>query len=104
MNATSLNALRNATASSTGDLGDERMEQIRELLLGDQMRHSETRLAAIESRLHALETDLGHKFDAIQARIEALAGETQGEQRAAFDELARSIEELGDRVRTITRT
>jgi hypothetical protein len=33
------------------------------------------------------------------ARIEALAGETEAERRSAFEELSRSVLDLGERIR-----
>ena len=42
------------------------------------------------------------KLEAIQTRLEALASENAAERRSSFDELSRSIFELGDRIRRIS--
>lgn len=101
MNATSLDQLR--MAKSSREAQDEKMEQIRDLLIGDVVRQTERRLAAIEERMHDLETSIGSRLTALHARLEALAGEVGADQRASFDELARSILDLGERVRKIAR-
>ncbi|KUO56085.1 MAG: hypothetical protein APF80_03845 [Alphaproteobacteria bacterium BRH_c36] len=101
MTATSLEALRVVEPSRR--IADEKMEQVRELLLGEDLRRTDVRLEAIESRLRALETDVARRIDAMQARLEAMSGEVSGERRAAFDELAKGISDLGQRIKTISR-
>jgi len=101
MTATSLNALRNGTDSRNEV--DDRMDQVRELLVGDHIRVSETRLNALEQRLHNMETDFARQVDAISVRMEALAGEVNSEHRTAFNDLATSISELGERIRRIAK-
>ena len=106
MNATSLNALRQSVEQSGGqrDIADEKMEQVRELLVGDFLRANEGRIASLEARVRDLETDVGRRLDALHTRMEALAGELTGERRASFDELARNLSELGEKVRNISRS
>ena len=99
MNATSFAEFRNGAISAVQN--DEKMEQIRELLFGDYQRQSEARLALMEARVRELELAIHHRLDAIQGRMEQIAGQTGAEQRAAFDELARGVAELGDRIRRI---
>jgi hypothetical protein len=117
MNATSLEELR---AGQVSELRDEKMEQIRELLFGDQVRDLHARIAALEQRQTDFATAVGQQhleieqkhrefqlavsrqFDAIAARIEALAGETDAERRSAFEELSRSVLDLGERIRAAT--
>lgn len=101
MNATSLNDLRQSLAGRGQP--DEKMEQIRDLLFGDFQRHSDARVALLEARIRELELTLHRRLDAIQARLEALAGESLAERRTSFDELARGIQDLGDRIRRIPR-
>lgn len=101
MNSTSLDQLRMAKPPREGQ--DEKMEQIRDLLVGDLVRQTERRLALLEQRMLDLETGIGSRLTALHARLEALAGEVGADQRAAFDELARSILDLGERVRKIAR-
>ncbi len=103
MNATSLNELR-ASASGPREQPDERMQQIRELLVGDQLRQQEARLQAIEGRLKDLEGLLYRRIDALSARLEALAGESDAHQRQSFDQLGRMVAELSESIRAIART
>ena len=99
MNATSFAEFRNGAVSAAQN--DEKMDQIRELLFGDYQRQSEARLALMEARVRELELAIHHRLDAIQGRVEQLAGQATADQRAAFDELARGMAELGDRIRHI---
>lgn len=82
---------------------DPRMEQIRELLLGEHLRIADARFKQIEGRFRELETKIEHGLDALKARVEALAGEVNADQRTTFDELARGIEDLAHRIRQIPR-
>lgn len=100
MNATSLGELRNGAAPA--EATDDKIEQIRDLLYGEFKRDHDVRLNTLESRVKELEGDLQRKLEAIQARLEALASENAAERRSSFDELSRSIFELGDRIRRIS--
>lgn len=102
MTATSLNGLRNG-ASNNDHQPDERMDQVRELLMGDYVRHFDTKVMALEARIRELEEDLRRRVEALDLRLEALSGEVRGERRAAFDELARSIDDLGSRIKRIAK-
>ncbi|MFM9943537.1 MAG: hypothetical protein ACKVP7_29065 [Hyphomicrobiaceae bacterium] len=86
------------------DLLDDKMEQIRELLYGEFKRDNDARIALLESRVRELEAGLHRKLDAIQARLDSLGSEIRNDRTAAFDELAASVTELGDKVRRISRT
>ena len=101
MTAPPFNSLRNQ--QNFPDSNDERMEKVRELLLGDHIRANEARLAALEAKLRDVETVITQRIDVIHVRLEALAGEVHGDQRAAFDELAKSISDLGERIRRISK-
>lgn len=100
MNATSLGELRNAAASA--EAKDDKLEQIRDLLHGEFKRDHDGRLKALEARVTELTGDLQRKLDVLQARVEAMASENVAERRSSFDELSRSIFELGDRIRRIS--
>ena len=102
MNVPPLNELRAAVAAQR-EAGDDRMEQIRELLVGDHLRSHEARLDAVETRLRDLEALVFRRVDALSARIEALAGETGTERRAAFDDLSRMVLDLGESIRRLSR-
>jgi molybdopterin synthase catalytic subunit len=101
MTATSLDVLR--TGAPSRMVADEKMDQVRELLVGEDLRRTDDRLAAIETRLGKLETDMAHRIDAMQARIEAMSGEVSGQHRAAFEELSHGITELGERIKGLSR-
>ncbi len=86
------------------DAVDEKMEQVRELLVGEDLRRGEARLAAMEQRIRDLETALSQRLDAVSARLDALAGEVDADRRASFDELARCVAGLGDEIRRIGKS
>lgn len=79
------------------------MDQVRDLLIGDFVRQTDRRIAALEARLNEIETSVGSRLSALHARLEALAGEMGAERRTSFDELAKSVLDLGDRIRKISR-
>src|SRR5262245_41709288 len=110
MNATSLEELR---AGQSPEPQDDKMEQIRDLLFGEQIRELKAQLAsmeqghqafaaALEQKQQEFQTSVSRQFDAIAARIEALAGETEAERRSAFEELSRNVLDLGERIRAAT--
>lgn len=101
MTATSLDALR--TGGTPRKVTDEKMEQVRDLLVGEDLRRTEERLAALETHIRTLESDVFKRLDAMQARLEALSGEVSGDRRAAFDELSKGISDLGERVKNLSR-
>jgi DNA anti-recombination protein RmuC len=100
MNATPPTELRNGAAPD--EAVDDKLEQIRDLLYGEFKREHDTRLKSLEAQVRELEAGLHRKLDAIQARVEAMASEHATERRTSFDELSRSIFELGDRIRRIS--
>jgi CHASE3 domain sensor protein len=102
MSMTSMTQLGGNTAEPQS--ADAEMEQIRELLVGEQQRRSSSRLDKLEARLKELEEDIARRFDAIAARIEALGQETTAGRRAAFEELSRNIVELGERMRNLSQS
>ena len=101
MNAPTLNELRNALPAR--DFGDDKMNQVRNLLIGDYVRESEARLAAVEMRLRDLETGISQRLTVLQQRIESLATDATIERQTAFEELARSVADLSDKIRVIAR-
>lgn len=86
-----------------GEFADERMEQVRELLFGDSVRVLEARIRLLETRIEEVDSVIGRKLDAIEARIQALSGSAEADRRASFEALARSFAELGEQVRRISR-
>lgn len=77
------------------------MEQVRELLFGEFEKQTEARVRALEAKVRELEVDLNRRLDAMQARLEALAGEVDGNQRTAHEEIASGLQDLAERVRRI---
>ncbi|HPG89222.1 MAG TPA: hypothetical protein PLD46_06180 [Hyphomicrobium sp.] len=100
MNAPSLNEIRGAVSR---DLTDEKMDQIREILVGDSVRRMEARLSFLEQRISDMEVSIARQLDALEARIETLAGSFDGDRREAFDALATSVAGLSDQIRRIAR-
>lgn len=98
MNANSLEQLRAAAGSR-----DDRMEQVRQLLVGDHVREVETRMLALEQRLQDLDGSVVRKLDAISARIDALASQLDYDRRAAFSELSQGVLELSERLRAVSK-
>ena len=100
MNAPTLNDIRGAVSR---DLTDEKMEQVREILVGDSVRRMEARVAFLETRMNDFEVSIGRQLDALEARIEALAGSAEGERRVTFEALAASVSSLSEQIRRISR-
>ena len=82
---------------------DDKMHQIRELLFGEFKRDSDQRLALVEARVRELEQGLHRKLDAIQARLDQMSADLGAERRQSFEELARSVGELGNSISEIAR-
>lgn len=111
MNATSLEELRKAeivnslqSPSGTAPVShpsDEKMEQIRQLLFGDQLAEGANRLAILEARQQDFEQTVLQRLDVVSQRLDALSRDVTADRRAAFDELSRAMHELGNRVRGI---
>lgn len=80
---------------------DHKMELIRELLLGDHLEVSATRLTQLEKRQEQFEADVLRRLDLLSQRLDALSRDVLADRRTAFDELARAMHELGSRVRGI---
>lgn len=91
------------TMNASRDAADERMNQVRDLLLGDAFREIQTRIVFLENRVSDLENGLSRQLDAVEARIEALAASSDGDRRTAFEALAHSIADLGEQIKRISR-
>lgn len=101
MNAPTLNELRNSIPAR--DLADEKMIQVRDLLVGDFIREMQARMMALENRQRDLETGLGQRITILTQRLETLAADQTVDRRAAFDELSKYVLDLGDKIRAIPR-
>ena len=89
--------------AAAAEAADDKMEQVRELLYGDYQRKFDTEIARLEARTRELETNFERRLDALQARVEAMSGELTGDRRTSFDELARGLSELSDRIQQIAK-
>ena len=101
MNANSFDQIR--AASGSRDVRDDRMEQVRQLLVGDHVRDMETRMVALEQRLQDVDGSVARKLDAVSARIDALASQLDYVRRAAFSELSQGVLELSERLRAVSK-
>ena len=101
MNANSLEQMR--LAAGARDSRDDRMDQVRQLLVGDHVRDMETKMLAIEQRLLDLDNSVARKLDTISARIDALASQLDYDRRAAFSELSQGVLELSERLRAVSK-
>lgn len=81
----------------------DKMDQIRELLHGEFRREALTKIATLEQRIRDLESAMQRRIDSAQLRLDSLAGELASERRAQFDELARAMIDMGERIRRIAR-
>lgn len=90
-------------APAAKEAATDRMEQIRELLVGEHLRIQETRFASIETRLRDLEGLVLRRFELLSARIEAIAAESGSDRRAAFDELSKMVLDLSENIRRMSR-
>ena len=101
MNANSLEQLRAAAASRDGR--DDRMDQVRQLLVGDHVREMDARMSAIEQRLQDFDNSVARKLDTIAERIDALASQLDYDRRAAFSELSQGVLQLSERLRAVAK-
>ncbi|KAB2850838.1 MAG: hypothetical protein F9K44_03595 [Hyphomicrobiaceae bacterium] len=81
----------------------DKMDQIRELLHGEFRREAQAKIAILEQKVRDLELALYRRVDTLQMRLDSLSGELASERRAQFDELARAMIDLGERIRRIAR-
>jgi hypothetical protein len=101
MNANSLEQMRAAAALTQGR--DDRMEQVRQLLVGDHVRDMEARMLALEQRLRELDVSVTRKLDAVAARIDTLSSQLDYDRRASFSDLSQGILELSERIRAVSK-
>ena len=90
---------------------DPKMEQIRELLIGEYLEATSQhftdlyerveQLAAHKEQVDSKLTTIDQRLDAIQSRVETLANEVTADNRAAFEELSKIIAELANGIREI---
>lgn len=91
------------TGSAIRPFSDEKMDQVRDLLFGDYKRQMDMQLAAMDTRLREMESVLSRRLADLEARLEALDSRSGEDRRSAFEDLARNVTELGQRIRDIAR-
>ena len=97
MNVTSHNQFKSGAVPRNSV--DDKMNQIRELLFGEFERQSQAKHSELEARVKELELGVHQRLDALQARLDELATSISAEQRSAFEDLARGMSELSQRIR-----
>ncbi len=97
MSATTLNELRNGATSQA--LADEKMDQVRELLIGDYERRNAARVSVLEDRIQNLELALHGRLDALQARLEAMSAKMDANQHQTLDDIGTGLQELGAKLK-----
>ena len=89
--------------SSNENAPDDRMDEVRELLMGDHVRDLEARISALAQRIDTLETNLTRQMDGFAARLESLAKDADTGRRTAFEDLSRHVETLAESIRSLTK-
>ena len=97
MNVTRHNQFK--TGALPRELGDDKMQQIRELLFGEFERQNLAKQAELEARIKELELGVHQRLDALQARLDELSSSISANHRSAFEELAQGMSELSERIR-----
>ena len=84
MNVPSRSDFSSATMlrDAVSDHGDDRMDQIRELLFGEAQRQNDARFMELTLRLRDLEQLFMRRLEALEARVAAISSEVTAEQRA----------------------
>lgn len=102
MNATTLQELR--AAQALREPQDERLTQVRELLIGDHTRDMESRMIALSARLDALEMSMINQLQVLSGKIDTMASTADAERRLAFGDLARHVDMLSESIRSISKS
>lgn len=85
------------------EFSENKMDQIREILVGDIERRLDSQVRQLEQRMSEIEVGIIRQIDDLERRLEQLSGEASDHRRSMLDDLANSISELGERVRKISR-
>ena len=75
------------------------IEQVRELLFGDQRRTTEGSLKGIEDRIAALIATMEARFADIERRLHDLKSETDTAREQSVDAIGAAIADLGDKIK-----
>lgn len=90
-----------AGAAAAAVIGAGAIDQVRELLFGDNKREHESRLEELDRRLEALRDDMNARFASLEATVARLDKEAEQRRLAGIDAIGRAIGELGLAVRAI---
>ena len=75
------------------------IEQVRELLFGDQRRATEAAIKGLEDKLAALTATLEARFADLERRIAESRHETETTRDGHIDAIGAALHELGDRIK-----
>jgi hypothetical protein len=75
------------------------IEQVRELLFGDQRRAAETSMKGLEDRLAALTATIEARFADFERRLHEVKSEASQAHVSGVDAIGSAIAELGDRIK-----
>ena len=77
------------------------IEQVRELLFGQEKRTTEQRHRDIDDRIEALRADMLARFSMLETRLSDTERSLDNQHNAAVDEIGMAISDLGARVRKL---
>lgn len=78
------------------------IDQVRELLFGDNKRATETRLDDIERKIEALRDDMNARFASLEARLAEQGRDTDARHAASIDGIGQAIAALGANIRAMS--
>ena len=78
------------------------IEQVRELLFGDQRRSTEGSLKGIEDRIAALTATMEARFADLERRLQELKTETDHAREQSVDAIGAAIADLGVKIKGFT--
>jgi hypothetical protein len=93
--ATTSSPLENGAAAEAASV----IEQVRELLFGDQRRTTEGSLKGLEDRVAALTATMEARFADIERRLQELKSETDTAREESVDAIGAAIADLGSKIK-----
>ena len=78
------------------------IEQVRELLFGDQRRAAEAAMKSLEDRVAALTATLEARFGDMERRLDELKSQNDVAQGRHAEALGVSLMELGEKIRSLS--
>ncbi len=77
------------------------IEQVRELLFGQEKRTTEQRHREFEEKIEALHADMLSRFSMLESRLSDTERALDQQHNAALEEISNAITDLGSRVRKL---